>query len=181
MTRECTERLLEMVEEGVLDSDYLINACLSYMSEDEAKEMAEKNEIDWKPFDFEALKESVVEHFRIDSWRDNEIVEYLLGFCDELDSADEIAEFLESGHCAAGSFGADTIYTARMHGNLSEWAVEIDSALESFRDATGEDSPFGPPHPSSPYAELSCAALVAFAVDWYANEIAAYIRSEYGV
>lgn len=43
--RQTTERLLEMVEQGALDRDYLIMACLKYMSEDEVRDVAHVNEI----------------------------------------------------------------------------------------------------------------------------------------
>ena len=44
MTREATNKILEMVEEGVLDKDNVILACLKYMSEDEVVDMAHINE-----------------------------------------------------------------------------------------------------------------------------------------
>lgn len=42
-TREATNRILEMVEEGILDKDTVIMAALKYMSEDEVKDMAHHN------------------------------------------------------------------------------------------------------------------------------------------
>ena len=42
--REATNRILELVEEGMLDRDTVIMACLKYMSEDEVRDMAESNE-----------------------------------------------------------------------------------------------------------------------------------------
>lgn len=47
MTREATCKILEMIEEGILDKDYVIMACLKYMSEDDVKDMAHANEISW--------------------------------------------------------------------------------------------------------------------------------------
>ena len=44
MSRETTNRLLEMVDEGVLDARTLALACLKYMSEDEVEDMAKANE-----------------------------------------------------------------------------------------------------------------------------------------
>ena len=44
MTREATNKILGMVEEGVLDKDNVILACLKYMSEDEVADMAHINE-----------------------------------------------------------------------------------------------------------------------------------------
>ena len=44
MTREYTTKLLEMVEEGILDRDNVIMACINYMSEDDVRDMMECNE-----------------------------------------------------------------------------------------------------------------------------------------
>ena len=43
-TREATERILELVEEGLLDKDAVIMAFLKYMSEDDVADMAHANE-----------------------------------------------------------------------------------------------------------------------------------------
>jgi hypothetical protein len=42
--RQATNRVLEMVEEGVLDKDTVIMSCLKYMSEDDVADMAQMNE-----------------------------------------------------------------------------------------------------------------------------------------
>lgn len=42
--RHTTERILLMVEDGLLDRDTVIMACLKYMSEDEVADMARANE-----------------------------------------------------------------------------------------------------------------------------------------
>ena len=42
--REATNRILELVEEGLLDRDAVIMACLKYMSEDDVADMAHANE-----------------------------------------------------------------------------------------------------------------------------------------
>lgn len=44
MTRQITNKLLEMIEEGVLSKDDVILAALNYMSEDDVRDMAECNE-----------------------------------------------------------------------------------------------------------------------------------------
>jgi hypothetical protein len=44
MTREYTNKLLEMIDEGILDKDIVINAFCSYLSEDDVKDMMESNE-----------------------------------------------------------------------------------------------------------------------------------------
>ncbi len=42
--RQATDRILEMVDEGLLDRDTVIMACLKYMSEDDVADMAHSNE-----------------------------------------------------------------------------------------------------------------------------------------
>jgi hypothetical protein len=44
MARKYTNELYEMIENGLLDKDTVIKACLSYMSENDVKDMAECNE-----------------------------------------------------------------------------------------------------------------------------------------
>lgn len=44
MSREYTNKLLEMVDEGLLDKDMVIMACVKYMSEDQVQDMMEANE-----------------------------------------------------------------------------------------------------------------------------------------
>ena len=44
MTREYTNAVLEAVDEGVLDRDTVIMACLKYMSEDDVKDMVRVND-----------------------------------------------------------------------------------------------------------------------------------------
>lgn len=45
MKREYTNKLLEMIEEGILDRDTVILAFCSYMSEDEVEDMMKANEM----------------------------------------------------------------------------------------------------------------------------------------
>jgi len=42
--RQGTDKILEMVEEGILDKDMVIMSCLKYMAEDEVADMAQMNE-----------------------------------------------------------------------------------------------------------------------------------------
>jgi hypothetical protein len=44
MARQHTDKLLEMIEYGLLDRDAVIMACVKYMSEDEVRDMMEINE-----------------------------------------------------------------------------------------------------------------------------------------
>jgi len=39
MSRESTNKLLEAIEEGLLDKDTVIRECLAYMSEDDVADM----------------------------------------------------------------------------------------------------------------------------------------------
>ena len=42
--RQATDKILEMVEEGILDKDTVIMSCLKYMSEDDVADMTHSNE-----------------------------------------------------------------------------------------------------------------------------------------
>lgn len=42
--REATNRVIEMMDAGMLHPETVVRACLSYMSEDDVREMAEMNE-----------------------------------------------------------------------------------------------------------------------------------------
>ena len=44
MARFYTNMLLEMIDDGILDRDDVITACVKYMSEDEVKDMMQCNE-----------------------------------------------------------------------------------------------------------------------------------------
>jgi cytoplasmic iron level regulating protein YaaA (DUF328/UPF0246 family) len=43
--RQYTNKLLEMVENGLLDKDQVILACVKYMSEDDVEDMMHVNEM----------------------------------------------------------------------------------------------------------------------------------------
>lgn len=43
--RATTNKILRMVDEGLIDKDTLIVACLKWMSEDDVREMAKANEL----------------------------------------------------------------------------------------------------------------------------------------
>lgn len=44
MARQYTNQLLEMIEDGLLDKDNVIMACVKYMSEDDVRDMMKANE-----------------------------------------------------------------------------------------------------------------------------------------
>jgi len=43
--RQYTNKLLEMIENGLLDKDQVILACVKYMSEDDVEDMMHHNEM----------------------------------------------------------------------------------------------------------------------------------------
>ena len=49
MSREFTNKLLEMVEDGILDRDTVIMACVKYMSEQDVEDMMHANEMIEEP------------------------------------------------------------------------------------------------------------------------------------
>lgn len=57
IVREYTEKLLEMVDEGLVDKDYVIKACVCYMSEAEVADMMRINDL----IDIEEEEEGEVE------------------------------------------------------------------------------------------------------------------------
>ena len=62
--RQYTEQLLEMIEDGILDRDHVINCMTSYMSEDDVKDMMITNEL--VPFDPGDENEEIEDMFEID-------------------------------------------------------------------------------------------------------------------
>lgn len=46
MTREYTNKFHDLMSEGILTADSVVNMCLSFMSEDDVKEMWEANCMD---------------------------------------------------------------------------------------------------------------------------------------
>ena len=43
--REATCKILEMMDQGILDPKKIVEMCLAYMSEDDVKDMARVNEL----------------------------------------------------------------------------------------------------------------------------------------
>jgi hypothetical protein len=87
MTREFTNKLLEMVDECLLDKDTVIMACVKYMSEDEVKDMMHANE------------------FLIDEDDDE--------YCDDRFDHDDYDDSMDGDHdsaMASAGFGTDEDY-----------------------------------------------------------------------
>jgi hypothetical protein len=71
--REYTNKLLEMVEEGLLDKDMVIMACVKYMSERDVKDMMEANEMlldeededeeEWSPYTADYNDKGSIHHY----------------------------------------------------------------------------------------------------------------------
>ena len=82
-------------------------------------------------------------------------------------SVEDIARQLESASCAHGSWGG-MIYTRDVYNRLSDtqWQDDIDQAIDDFCDATGESPDL-----------TSLGAMVTFAVDWVASNLAHRLRS----
>jgi hypothetical protein len=82
-------------------------------------------------------------------------------------SVEDIARQLESASCANGSWNS-MIYTRDIYTRLSDpqWCDDIDQAIDDFCDATGESPDL-----------TSLGAMVTFAVDWVASNLAHRLRS----
>ena len=61
--REATNKILEMIEEGILSRDEVIMACLKYMSEDEVADMARANEFFYYDESYEGDDFALMEEF----------------------------------------------------------------------------------------------------------------------
>ena len=66
-SRKVTKKILALIEDGVLDVEIVLNACLKYMSEADVLDMAEENE-----FLDEAIEEEEEEEEDDDDHNDEE-------------------------------------------------------------------------------------------------------------
>lgn len=48
IVREYTDKLLEMIDDGLVDKDYVIRACVCYMSESDVENMMRINDLLWE-------------------------------------------------------------------------------------------------------------------------------------
>jgi len=71
-SREFTNKILEAIEEGMLDKDMVIMSCLKYMSEQQVKDMAEANEFfmdeedeeeEWTPYNADFNDKGSIHHY----------------------------------------------------------------------------------------------------------------------
>lgn len=113
------------------------------------------------------------------SFGTNAIVDYILDdfICDgNYSDVDSLINDLEMAHCAAGSFSG-MIYTSDILDRLSDpdWRNAIEQAIEDYADATGE-SPSFDRDCMGHFCGFRLENLVTFAVDWYSNEIASFLR-----
>lgn len=114
----------------------------------------------------------LLDHATQQHFKGNAIAEYICNFVaiDGWPSVESFIQQLETASCANGSWGGDTIYTHRILEKLAneQWRDAINQALESYADAVGEE--YTPD-------TMQLENLVTFAVDWFASELASYIRS----
>lgn len=63
MTRTFTNQLLQMIEDGMLDRDTVIMACVKFMSEADVQDMMESNEFVPEQFEDEDEDEAALSNF----------------------------------------------------------------------------------------------------------------------
>ena len=92
-----------------------------------------------------------------------DIIEQYKG--NQYDSISSLISDIEMAHCAAGSFN-DMIYTRDIERKLcdSDWIDAIDSAIDDYRNNTGETPEFE-----------RVTDMVTFAVDWTSNTLASHL------
>jgi hypothetical protein len=92
-----------------------------------------------------------------------ELIEQYKG--NQYDSISSLISDIEMANCAAGSFN-DMIYTRDIERKLcdSDWIDAIDSAIEDYKDNTGETPTFD-----------RVTDMVTFAVDWTSNTLASHL------
>jgi hypothetical protein len=90
-----------------------------------------------------------------------------------LQSIGDIISTLESASCSSGSWSG-MIYTLDILDKLSDsqWVQDIEDAVAEYEDATGETPTFDPYD-----SGFSFSAVVTFAVDWVAQNLASRLRS----
>lgn len=69
MSRKYTTRLLELVDDGTVDKDIVIQACLEYMSESDVKDMMISNDF---PIDAAGADEMDYQEFEDTDWSDDD-------------------------------------------------------------------------------------------------------------
>lgn len=87
-------------------------------------------------------------------------------------SVGEIADTLDSGSCSAGSWSG-MVYTREILDRLADpqWVQDIEDAVNDYVDNTGEQPTF------DLYGSgFDLSAIVTFAVDWVAQNLASRLR-----
>ena len=69
MSRKYTTRLLELVEDGTVDKDLAIQACLEYMTEGDVKDMMISNDF---PIEADGADEMTYQDFDENDWTDGD-------------------------------------------------------------------------------------------------------------
>lgn len=78
-----------------------------------------------------------------------------------------VAWSLETTNCAGCHAPGGLIYNNEIAAKYAEWWDDIDTALDEYHDATGER-----------YAPETTGQLVWFAVEWFAQEMASFLRAQ---
>lgn len=85
-------------------------------------------------------------------------------------TARDVLHHLETTDCAACHAPRGLIYNCDINPKLDLWAIEINEAIAEYHDATGEN-----PRPRD--GSLTLGWLVWFAVEWTAQDAAAFLSS----
>ena len=89
---------------------------------------------------------------------------------DDAETPDDVLGRLEYMDCA-GCYSPAPIYNDDMAAEIARFWPEIDVAIESYRDATGEHW--------TPGKNQNFLCYLWFAYEWLASELASQIRSDY--
>ena len=85
----------------------------------------------------------------------------------------DVIRHLETIDCAACHAPPGLIYNSEIAGKVSGWWDEIDAALYAYQEEMGE-----PPRPRDKRDSLTIGFLVWFAVEWWAQDAAGWVRCE---
>lgn len=91
--------------------------------------------------------------------------------------AKEIIRQLDTIDCAAAHAPSGLIYNHDLAEKLGEWAFDIRAALEGHEEATGESWSYT----QMPHGGGTFFSYVWFAVEWWSNELAGYLRSKWDI
>ena len=105
--REFTNRLIELVEEGMLNPIDVVRMCVKYMSEDEVEEMCDMNELTDLMFEPDEEEDEDEEEF--DSPQEFTHVNEIWDVLEQCETEEEIDEILEEVSNKFGTWFSDRI------------------------------------------------------------------------